>query len=88
MDVETCDIFITYMYILASCKIVKYINLKLHKPFLVVFAFGGGCFNEVFSNAMAAAACCAFLMDGPDAIYSSESPNFKQTVKDFLCAGP
>ena len=37
---------------------------------------------------MAAAACCAFLMDGPDAMYSSESPNFKQTVNDFLCAGP
>ena len=57
-------------------------------PLLVAFVFGGGCFNDVFSNAIAAAACCAFLMDGPDATYSSTSPNFKQTVNDFLCAGP
>ena len=37
---------------------------------------------------MAAAACWAFLMEGPEAMYSSTSPNFKHTVKDFLCAGP
>ena len=44
--------------------------------------------SEVFSNAIAAAACCAFLIEGPEAMYSSLSPSFKQTVKDFLCAGP
>ena len=63
-------------------------NAKKYKPFFVAFAFGGGCFSEVFSRAIAAAACWAFLIDGPDAMYFSESPNFKQTVKDFLCAGP
>ena len=65
-------------------KLIK----EMNKPFLVVFVFGGGCLSEVFSNAMAAAACCAFLIEGPEAIYSSLSPNFRQTVKDFLCAGP
>ena len=37
---------------------------------------------------MAAAACCAFLIEGPEAMYSSLSPSFRQTVNDFLCAGP
>ena len=55
--------------------------------FLATLCFGGGCFSFVFSNAIAAAACCAFLMEGPDAMYSS-SPTSRQTVKVFLWAGP
>ena len=55
--------------------------------FLAILCLGGGCFSLVFSNAMAAAACCALLIEGPDALYSS-SPTSRQTVKDFLCAGP
>ena len=31
---------------------------------------------------------CTFLMEGPEAVYSSCSPILRQTVKVFLCAGP
>ena len=71
----------------------RYINKTKGAPwiadsrFLATLCFGGGCFSFVFSNAMAAAACCAFFMEGPDAMYSS-SPTSKQTVNVFLWAGP
>ena len=55
--------------------------------FLTTLCLGGGCLSIVFSSAMAAAACCAFLIEGPDALYSS-SPTSRQTVKLFLWAGP
>lgn len=56
--------------------------------FFKFFALGDGCLNWVFSRAMAAAACWAFFILGPLAIYSSLSPIFRHTVKVFLCAGP
>ena len=48
--------------------------------FLTSLLLGGGCFSLVFSIAIAAAACWAFLIEGPEAMYSSVSPNFRQTV--------
>ena len=74
-----------------SYTITKYEeNIKkiLYLLFLTSLVFGGGCFNFVFSKAMAAAACWAFLIEGPEAIYSSTSPNLRQTVNVFLWAGP
>lgn len=56
--------------------------------FLTSRLLGGGCFSLVFSKAMAAAACWAFLIEGPDAMYSSLSPNLRHTVNVFLWGGP
>ena len=56
--------------------------------FLTSLLFGGGCLSLVFSKAMAAAACWAFLIEGPDAMYSSVSPNLRHTVNSFLWGGP
>ena len=56
--------------------------------FFMLFALGLGCLKLVFSRLMAAAACCAFLMLGPLALYSSLSPILRHTVKFFLWAGP
>ena len=52
------------------------------------FGFGRGCLSLVFSSAIAAAACWAFLIEGPVARYSSVSPSFRHTVKFFLWEGP
>ena len=76
--------------LLCRGKICSYKLMRkcLDLPLLQFLGFGVGCLNCVFSRERAAAACCAFLMDGPEAMQSSLSPIFRHTVKFFLCAGP
>ena len=71
------------------CQVIEVsVENSKYSLFLTSLVFGGGCFNLVFSNAIAAAACWAFLIEGPEALYSSTSPNLRQTVNVFLWAGP